>query len=137
MYGLELDMKNINKEEAMSIVGGKNPKDGRRLVSVRSTDGSYRLKVTDPDFKAGLKKDLSIVMEFYLDTDCTLKTHYRTKSGMKAGEPKKFLNAKTTKWFRHTVKINDAHFGSEEDIRIDFDGKPPLLAMVAIVSSEQ
>ncbi len=76
-------------------------------------------------------------MEFYLDTDCTLKPHYRTKSGMKAGKPKKFVHAKNPKWLRHTIKINDAHFSSKEDIRIEFDGKPPLLAMVAIVSSEQ
>jgi hypothetical protein len=35
------------------------------------------------------------------------------------------------------MQIDDAHFGSNEDIRIDVEGKPPLLAMVAVVSSEQ
>ena len=139
MYGLELDMTTIKMEEAIIVPDGGHAarsKDGRRLVTVRSTDGTYRLAVTEPAFQAGAKKDLTLSLEFYLDTDCTIETSYRTRSGMVVADTKTFSNAEKPKWLRYDVALDNAHFSSTEDIRLEIDGKPPLLAMVAILSPE-
>jgi len=140
MYGLELDMTNIKMEDAIIVPDGghaEGSEDGRRLVTVRSTDGSYRLNVMDPDFRGGAREDLTLALEFYLDTDCTIETSYRSRNGMSVAGTKTFSNAEKPEWVRYDTALDDADFGSNEDIRIEVEGKPPLLAMVAVLSSAQ
>lgn len=140
MYGLELDMANVKMEEAIIVPHGGHAarsEDGRRLVTVRSTDGSYRLNVTDPGFSGGDREDLTLALEFYLDTDCTIETSYRTRSGLRVADTRTFSHAENPKWLRYDIALDNARFGSSEDIRLEVDGKPPLLAMVAVISSAQ
>ena len=37
-------------------------------------------------------------------------------------------------WKEHRFRVNGAHFGSDEDLRINVEGKSPLLAMVVIAA---
>lgn len=65
---------------------------------------------------------------------CTIQTYYRSKSGMKLGDTVDFELKDKPFWKEHRFRVSDAHFDSDEDLRIEVEGASPLLAMVVIAS---
>jgi len=137
-YGLELDMSNLRMEDALIIPNSgfaKDSQDGRRLPAARLIEGnSYSLNVTDPGFQNGSITEVEIILYFRVDTTCTIQTFYRSKSGMKLGDSVDFQLKDKPFWKEHRFRVSDAHFDSEEDLRIEVEGASPLLAMVVIAS---
>jgi hypothetical protein len=137
-YGLELDMRNVRMDDALIIPNSgfaKGSLDGRRLSGARlATGNSYSLDVTDPAFQDGSIQDAEIILYFRIDTTCSIKTQYRTKTGMKLANTTEFKLKDKPFWKEYRFRVSDAHFDSKEDVRIDIDGASPLLAMVVVAS---
>ena len=107
----------------------------RRLPASRLIESnSYSLDVTDPGFQNGAIPEVEITLYFRVDTTCTIQTFYRSKSGMKLGDTVDFQLKDKSFWKEHRFRVSDAHFDSEEDLRIEVEGASPLLAMVVIAS---
>jgi len=137
-YGLKLDQSNVRMEDALIVPNSglaKDSQDGRRLPAARLTNGnSYSLKVTDPGFQNGSIPEVEITLYFRVDTTCTIQTFYRSKNGMKLGDTADFELKDKPFWKEHRFRVSDAHFDSEEDLRIEVEGASPLLAMVVIAA---
>ena len=139
-YGLDLDMSNLEVEDALIIPNSgfaRDSQDGRRLTSTRIKEGnSYHLDVTDPGFQNGAINEVEITLYFRFDTTCTIKTHYRSKDGMKLGNSVDFKLEDKPLWKEHRFRVSDAHFSSDEgkDLRIEVEGASPLLGMVVIAA---
>ncbi|HJN08962.1 MAG TPA: hypothetical protein QF564_09750, partial [Pirellulaceae bacterium] len=138
-YGLKLDQSNVRMEDALIVPNSglaKDSQDGRRLPAARLAKGnSYSLNVTDPGFQSGSFPEVEITLYFRVDTTCTIQTFYRSKDGMKLGDTVDFeLNDKPF-WKEHRFRVTNAHFDSDEDLRIEVEGESPLLAMVVIAST--
>ena len=139
-YGLDLDMSNLEVEDALIIPNSgfaRDSQDGRRLTSTRIKEGnSYHLDVTDPGFQNGAINEVEITLYFRFDTTCTIKTHYRSKDGMKMGDSVDFKLEDKPLWKEHRFRVSDAHFSSDEgkDLRIEVEGASPLLGMVVIAA---
>ena len=113
----------------------KDSQDGRRLPAARLTEGhSYSLDVTDPGFQNGAFPEVEITLYFRVDTTCAIQTFYRSKNGMKLGDTVDFELKDKPFWKEHRFRVSDAHFDSDEDLRINVKGKSPLLAMVVIAA---
>lgn len=137
-YGLKLDQSNVRMEDALIVPNSglaKDSQDGRRLPAARLTKGnSYSLNVTDPGFQNGAFPEVEITLYFRVDTTCSIRTFYRSKNGMKLGDTVEFELKDKPFWKEHRFRVSDAHFDSDEDLRIDVKGESPLLAMVVIAS---
>jgi len=137
-YGLKLDQSTVRMEDALIVPNSglaKDSQDGRRLPAARLTKGnSYSLDVTDPSFQNGSFPEVEITLYFRVDTTCTIRTFYRSKNGMKLGDTVDFEQKDKPFWKEHRFRVSDAHFDSDEDLRINVKGKPPLLAMVVIAA---
>ena len=53
---------------------------------------------------------------------------------MKLGDTVDFELKDKPFWKEHRFRVSDAHFDSDEDLRINVKGKSPLLAMVVIAA---
>ena len=53
---------------------------------------------------------------------------------MKPGDTVDFELKDKPFWKEHRFRVSDAHFDSDEDLRINVKGKSPLLAMVVITA---
>ena len=114
---------------------GKDSLDGRRLMAARLKQGdSYSLDVTDPGFQTEPIKEVEITLYFRIDTTCTIKTFYQSKSGPKLGNTTVFQLEDKPFWKEYQFKVSGTDFGSDEDLRIEAEGESPLLAMVIIAS---
>ena len=137
-YGLQLDQSNVRMEDALIIPNSgfaKDSRDGRRLPAARLTEGnSYSLNVTDSGFQNGEISEVEITLYFRVDTTCTIQTFYRSKNGMKLGDTVDFELKDKPFWKEHRFRVSDAHFDSDEDLRIEVEGQSPLLAMVVIAA---
>ena len=138
-YGLKLDQSNIRMEDALIApntgFANKDTRDGRRLPAARLTEGnSYSLDVTDPGFQNGSIPEVEINLYFRMDTTCTIRTFYQSKNGMKLGDTVDFELKDKPYWKYHQFRVSDAHFDSDEDLRIEVEGPSPLLGMVVVSS---
>ena len=138
-FGLTLNTNNIVMEDVL-IMAGTTPAsvstDGRRVRAARLTSGSFSLDVTDPGFTDGAHPNVEFELYFLVDTACTIQTWYHSASGMKLGDTKTYDGSATNFWKEYRFSENDVRFGSAEDIRIDITGASPLLAKVAVSSTD-
>ena len=137
-YGLEIDTATIEMGDALLFWNkgwAKDSLDGRRFMGARLKNGNaYSFKVTDPEFQKGKKPAVEITLFFRLDTDCTIKPFYRTRDGLKPAKQFRHKLGSDPTWKEYRFTLEDAWFGSEEDLRIEIEGESPMLAMVCFSS---